>query len=114
MTKRLYIREDILEKIESREASNVTGFMALIYLRLIQAPEHLWPEQHVLRFQATVQRGASISPWKQLLTLLKVSPATARKALTWMEQQQILTYSNVSREEILISFEGISRPKTHP
>jgi hypothetical protein len=114
MTKRLEIREDILKKIDSDEASNITGLMALIYLRLIQAPEHLWPEQNVLRFEATVQEGVLVSPWKQLLTLLKVSPATARKALSWMEQQRILTYSNVSREEILISFEGISRPKTRP
>jgi hypothetical protein len=114
MTKRLYIREDILEKIESHEASNVTVFMALIYLRLIQAPEHLWVQQNVLRVTTTVQEGVLITPWKQLLTLLKVSPATARKALSWLEQQRILTYSNVGREEILISFEGIYRPKTRP
>ena len=114
MTKRLEIREDILKKIESDEASNITGLMASIYLRLIRAPEHLWSEQNVLRFEAAVQEGVLVSPWKQLLTLLKVSPATARKALSWMEQQRILTYSNVSREEILISFEGISRPKTRP
>ncbi len=114
MTKRLEIREDILKKIQSDEATKVTGHMSLIFLRLVQAPEHLWPQPQVLRFQATVQEGVAVSPWKQLLTLLKVSPATARKALSWMEQQRILTYSNVSREEILISFEGISRPKTRP
>jgi hypothetical protein len=106
---RLKIREDILKKVTSEEADRVTRHLSVIYLRLVNAPAHLWERDDVLRLTGEVRDGQMVSAWGQLLAIVKVSPRMARKAVDWLHREGIITfYTTGDRTEVVISFEGIS------
>ena len=108
---RLEIRSDILEKVTSAEATRVTPYLSMIYLRLVQAPPQFRVQKDVLRFTAAVKDGKTVmTAWAQICALLKVSQGIAKKALEWLHDQKIITYSSSPNgREIIISFEGLIR-----
>jgi hypothetical protein len=108
---RLEIRSDILKKISSNEASRVTPYLSMIYLRLVRAPPQFWEQKNILRFtEKGLDKQTVTTAWAQLVALVKVSPSIARKALGWLHDQGVITYSTSSNErEIIISFEGLLR-----
>lgn len=108
---RLEIREDILRTVTSDEAARVTRHLSVIYLRLLRAPRHLWEREDVLRFAGELREGQLVSAWDQLLDLVKVSPRTARKAIAFLHREGVIGfYTTDDRQEIVISFEGLSSP----
>jgi hypothetical protein len=108
---RLEIRSDILKIISSNEASRVTPFLSMIYLRLVRAPPQFWEQSNTLRFSEKREDSQRVTTaWAQLTALVKVSPGTARKALRWLHDQGVISYSTSNNErEIILSFEGILR-----
>jgi hypothetical protein len=106
---RLEIREDILKLVTSKEAERVIRHLSLFYLRLVRAPHHLWESENVLRLSGELREGQSVSAFDQLISLVKVSPGTARKALSWLHSRRIIVfYTTSDRGEIIITFEGLS------
>jgi hypothetical protein len=109
---KLKIREDILKKVTSAEASKVTPFMSHVFLRLINAPPHLWEGGSVLRFTTIAEEVRTvITAWEQIAKLAIVSSRVAMKALTWLNDEGVITLTMSRKgEEIVITFEGISKP----
>ena len=83
---------DVLEALTSAEACRVTPLISKIYLRLINAPAGCWERQGVLHFTGYEKEGEWVTAWDQLLNVLDVASATARKALLWMHQEGIIGY----------------------
>jgi hypothetical protein len=83
---------DVIEEITSNEACRVTPQMSRIYLRLIQAPGRLWEREGVLRFSGEEREGAWLTAWDQLLSVVGVASATARKSISWMNEKGIIGY----------------------
>lgn len=106
---RLAVRKDILNKTTSPEADRVTPLISAIYLRLLRAPGHLWESGGVLRLVGEMRGGQPVSAREQLMGIVKVSPGTARKALSWLDQEGVIAlHAADGGDEIVISFEGIS------
>jgi hypothetical protein len=106
---RLAVRKDILNKITSSEADRVTRLMSAIYLRLLRAPSHLWEGGGVLRLAGEMRGGQPVSPREQMMEIVKVLPGTARKALRWLDEEGVIAlHAADGRDEIVISFEGLS------
>jgi hypothetical protein len=83
---------DIISALVSDEASRVTAQMSKVYLSLINAPAEYWERDGVLRFAGEEREGKCLTAWEQLISLLGVASATARKALQWMSEQAIIGY----------------------
>lgn len=83
---------DVIEALTSLEADQVTSQMSKIYLRLSNASQECWERQGVLRFAGCEKEGEWQTAWEQLVKLVGVASATARKALTWMSEQGIIGY----------------------
>jgi hypothetical protein len=66
--------------------------MSKLYLRLGNAPDGFWEREGVLRFAGEEKDGTWVTAWEQLVSLVGVSSATARKALLWMHGQGIIGY----------------------
>lgn len=108
---RLKIRRDILRKVTSAEAAQVTPYLSAMYLRLVQAPAYLWEREDVLRLSGTLEGGDPISAWSQLIALTMIPPETVKNALAWLHENGVISYlSTIDEQEIVISFEGLSRP----
>lgn len=109
---KLKIREDILKKVSSAEASKVTQFMSHVFLRLVNAPPQFWEGGSVLRFTTTAEESRTVTTaWEQIAKLASVSPRVARKALTWLNDKGVIALTlSRKEEEIVITFEGISKP----
>lgn len=74
-----------------------------------RASGHLWESMGVLRLAGELRNGQPVSAGEQLMDLAKVTPRTARKALSWLEQEGIITvHTAEGKDEIVISFEGLS------
>ena len=83
---------DVIATLTSDEASMVTAQMSKIYLCLINAPPCYWERDGVLRFAGEEGAGKWHTAWEQLVSLVGVASATARKALAWMSEQAIIGY----------------------
>jgi hypothetical protein len=83
---------DAISAVTSPEADAVTPLMGKVYLRLANAPETHWEREGVLRFAGEEKDGEWVTAWEQLVTLLGVASATARKALRWMHEQGVIGY----------------------
>jgi hypothetical protein len=83
---------DIISALVSDEASRVTAQMSKVYLSLINAPAEYWERDGVLRFAGEERAGKCLTAWEQLISLVGVASATARKALQWMSEQAIIGY----------------------
>jgi hypothetical protein len=83
---------DAISAVTSAEADAITPLMGKVYLRLVDAPETHWEREGVLRFAGEEKDGEWVTAWEQLVSLLGVASATARKALLWMHEQGIVGY----------------------
>jgi hypothetical protein len=83
---------DIISALVSDEASRVTAQMSKVYLSLVNAPAEYWERDGVLRFAGEEREGKNLTAWEQLMSLVGVASATARKALQWMSEQAIIGY----------------------
>jgi hypothetical protein len=83
---------DVISALVSEEASLVTSQMSKIYLSLINAPAELWERDGVLRFTGCEDGEKWKTAWEQIVELVGVASATARKALAWMSEQAIIGY----------------------
>ncbi len=110
---KLKIREDVLKKVSSSEASKMTQFMSHVFLRLVNAPPQFWEGGNVLRFTTIAEEARPvITAWEQIAKLAIVSPRVARKALTWLNDEGVITLTTSRKEEeIVITFEGISKSR---
>ena len=83
---------DVIAALISDEASKVTPHTSKIYLALITAPSEFWERDGVLRLIGREREGEWQTAWEQLVELVGVASATARKALSWMSGQGIIGY----------------------
>jgi len=83
---------DVIGALISDEASKVTPHMSKIYLALVTAPSEFWEREGVLRLAGREREGEWQTAWEQLIELVSVASATARKALAWMSEQGIIGY----------------------
>src|SRR5215211_2339594 len=83
---------EVLVAVTSPEADAVTPLMSKIYLRLVNAPESHWEREGVLRLTGEEVCDRWMTAWGQLVSLVGVSSATARKALAWMHGEGIIGY----------------------
>jgi hypothetical protein len=83
---------EVLVAVTSPEADAVTPLMSKIYLRLVNAPESHWEREGVLRLTGEEVGDRWMTAWGQLVSLVGVSSATARKALAWMHGEGIIGY----------------------
>jgi len=86
------IDSDVIAVLTSDEASQVTPQMSKVYLSLINAPSQYWEREGVLRFVGCEKEEKWLTAWEQLVELVGVASATARKAFQWMAQQGIIGY----------------------
>jgi hypothetical protein len=83
---------DVIAALISDDASKVTPHMSKIYLALLTAPSEFWEREGVLRLAGCDREGKWQTAWEQLVELLGVASATARKALAWMSEQAVIGY----------------------
>jgi hypothetical protein len=83
---------EAIDAVTSPEADAVTPLMSKVYLRLANAPEMHWEREGVLRFAGEERGGEWVTAWGQLVSLLGVASATARKALQWMHAEGVVGY----------------------
>jgi hypothetical protein len=83
---------DVISTLVSDEACRVTSQMSKIYLSLVNAPVEMWERDGVLRFTGCEDGEKWKTAWEQLVELVGVASATARKALAWMSEQAIIGY----------------------
>jgi hypothetical protein len=83
---------DVIAALISDEASKVTPHMSKIYLALVTAPSDYWEREGVLRLTGCEREGEWQTAWEQLVELVGVASATARKAFAWMSKQGIIGY----------------------
>jgi hypothetical protein len=86
------IDKETIDVITSAEADEVTPLMSKIYLRLVNAQATYWERDGILRFTAETREGKQVKAWSVLCDVIKVSSATANKAITWMHQQGVIGY----------------------
>lgn len=86
------IDSDVIDVLTSDEASRVTPQMSKIYLSLVNTPSQYWEREGVLRFAGCEMEGDWHTAWQQLVELVGVASATARKAFQWMAEQGIIGY----------------------
>jgi len=110
--KRIGIRKDIAELVDSYEAEAVTSLMTNIYYRLLVAPSEWWESNEALRVRGGTREGISTTAWAELVNWLRVPTDEAHKALDWMNEKKIIDYrTHQSGREIEISFEGLYIPE---
>jgi hypothetical protein len=83
---------EIIAAVTSPDADVVTPLMSKVYLRLGNAPAGCWEREGVLRFAGEESNAGWVTAWEQLVLLVGVASATARKALVWMHEQGIIGY----------------------
>ncbi|HEX8845120.1 MAG TPA: hypothetical protein VF791_10775 [Pyrinomonadaceae bacterium] len=83
---------DVISALVSDEACQVTSQMSKVYLSLINAPAELWERDGVLRFTGCEEGEKCKTAWEQLVEIVGVASATARKALAWMSEQAVIGY----------------------
>ncbi len=83
---------EIIASLTSAEACRITPSMSKIYLSLVNAPRSHWEREGVLHFTGAEKEGDWQTAWMQMLELLGVAGATAKKALSWMHRQGIIGY----------------------
>lgn len=83
---------DVIATLISDNASKVTPHMSKIYLALVTAPSEYWEREGVLRLAGSEREGEWKTAWEQLVELVGVASATARKALVWMSEQGVIGY----------------------
>jgi hypothetical protein len=83
---------ETISKLTSEEASRACSQMCKVYLSLVNAPAGRWEREGVLRFTGEESEGKWLTAWEQLVSLVGVASATARKALAWMHEQGIVGY----------------------
>jgi hypothetical protein len=83
---------EVIAALISDDASKVTPHMSKIYLALVTAPSDYWEREGVLRLAGREREGEWQTAWEQLVELVGVASATARKALAWMSGQGIIGY----------------------
>jgi hypothetical protein len=83
---------ETITRLTAPEATRVTSQMCKVYLSLVNAPAWCWEREGVLRFAGEEGDGARLTAWEQLVSLVGVASATARKALRWMHEQGIVGY----------------------
>jgi hypothetical protein len=83
---------DVIAALISGEASKVTPHMSKIYLALVTAPSEYWEREGVLRLAGCEREGEWQTAWEQLVEMVGVASATARKALAWLSEQGIIGY----------------------
>lgn len=88
----LKLDSEIISALVSDEASRVTAQMSKVYLSLVNAPADYWEREGVLRFTGCEVEGKCATAWEQLISLVGVASATARKAIQWMSEEGILGY----------------------
>lgn len=86
------IDNEIIAAVTSTEADAVTPLMSKVYLRLVNAPERYWEREGVLRFAGEEMESGWTTAWEQLVSLVGVASATARKALSWMHGEGLIGY----------------------
>jgi hypothetical protein len=109
------IHRAIAEAVTSDEAERVTPNICAIYYRLLSAPEDWWEEKEILHIKVKSQNGVLTPAWSALVAHLRVPPETARRALQWLDEEDIITFkSSANGREIRISFEGLYFPEDKP
>jgi hypothetical protein len=83
---------ETISRLTSEEAGLVTSQMCKVYLSLLNAPPECWEREGVLRLTGEEGSGGRVTAWEQLVSLVGVASATARKALRWMHEQGIIGY----------------------
>jgi hypothetical protein len=83
---------DVITALISDGASKVTSHMSKIYLALATAPSEFWEREGVLRLAGREREGKWQTAWEQLVEMVGVASATARKAFAWMSEQGIIGY----------------------
>lgn len=83
---------ETISLLTSSEASKITSQMCKVYLSLVNVPPDYLEREGVLRFAGCDVEGEWQTAWEQLVSLLGVASATARKALLWMNQKGIIGY----------------------
>jgi hypothetical protein len=83
---------ETISRLTSEEAGQVTSQMCKVYLSLLNAPSEFWEREGVLRFAGEEGGGRWVTAWEQLVALVGVASATARKALRWMHEEGIIGY----------------------
>lgn len=86
------VDSETIATLTSDEASQVTSQMCKVYLCLINAPSEYWEREGVLRLTGCERKGEWLTAWEQLVSLLGVASATARKALAWMSKEGVIGY----------------------
>jgi len=86
------IDRETISRLTSDEAARETTQMCKVYLSLLNAPAECWEREGVLRFAGEERGGAWVTAWEQLVSLVGVASATARKAIQWMHGQGIVGY----------------------
>jgi hypothetical protein len=83
---------ETISRLTSEEATRITSQMCKVYLSLLNAPTGCWEREGVLRFVGEEKDGGWVTAWEQLVSLVGVASATARKALLWMHEEGIIGY----------------------
>ncbi len=83
---------ETISRLTSEEADRVTSQMCKVYLSLLNAPSEYWEREGVLRFTGEEGGGGRMTAWEQLVSLVRVASATARKALRWMHEEGMIGY----------------------
>ncbi|MDQ3803884.1 MAG: hypothetical protein M3416_08670 [Acidobacteriota bacterium] len=83
---------ETISRLTSEEASRVSSQVCKVYLSLVNAPAGCWERDGVLRFAGEERGGEWVTAWEQLVSLVGVASATARKALLWMHEEGIIGY----------------------
>jgi len=83
---------ETISRLTSDEAGRVTSQMCKVYLSLLNAPAGCWEREGVLRFAGEERGDRWTTAWEQLVALVGVASATARKALKWMHEEGIVGY----------------------
>lgn len=83
---------ETISLLTSSEASKITSQMCKVYLSLVNVPPEYLEREGVLRFAGCEKEGEWQTAWEQLVSLLGVASATARKALLWMSKKGIIGY----------------------
>ena len=83
---------ETIAKLTSFEASRACSQITKVYLSLLNAPAGCWEREGVLRFSGEEGESGWVTAWGQLVSLVGVASATARKALLWMHGQGVIGY----------------------
>jgi hypothetical protein len=86
------VDRETISRLTSDEAGHVTSQMCKVYLSLLNLPAKFWEREGVLRFAGEERGGEWVTAWEQLVSLVGVASATARKALRWMHEEGIVGY----------------------